>query len=141
MELEIVYARGVDGLPELESWKFRRFNDSGKLEEMTTVRVISVSRQSSVDPSRFHLVPQDGAVVMEIKTPNDGCYVAGRKTIKSPSIFGVNDKLQLYEARFQWFNGILAGCSLLVGTAVVLVIRRFRRRRSTSRSQGQEMRA
>jgi hypothetical protein len=138
-ELQIAYSRGSDGLPELQSWTFRRLNGKGELAEMTTVRVAGVSRAPSVDPARFRLEAPDGTLVMEIKTPNDGCYVAGRKTIKSPSLVVVNDKLQLYEVRFQWFNGILAGCSLLVGTVVVLISRRFGRQKSAPQPQGQEL--
>lgn len=126
-ELEIVYEPASDGMPVLHSWKYRSFY-KGKLQDMLTARVVSMKRESSVDPSLFRLEPPDGLIVMERKTEREGSYVAGRKTIKGPSVFEVNDKLQLYEVRFQWFNGILAACSLLVGTALVLIFRRLRRR-------------
>ena len=136
-ELEIEYEPASDGMPVLQSWKYTTYY-KGNLQERRTFRVVSVKRESSVDTALFRLEPQDGVIVMEIKTEREGAYVAGRKTIKGASVLVVNDKLQLYEVRFQWFNSILAGCSLLVGTVVVLIFRRFRRRSAPS-SQGQEV--
>jgi hypothetical protein len=136
-ELEIEYEPASNGIPVLQSWKYTTFYN-GKLQEMRTFRVVSFKRESSVDPALFHMEPPDGQIVMEIKTEREGCYVAGRKAIRGQSVTEVNDKLQLYENRFQWFNGILAGCSLLVGTVVVLIFRRFRRRSATS-SREQEL--
>lgn len=137
-ELEIEYEPAGDGMPVLRSWKYRSFNE-GKLQAMKTFRVVSVQRESSVDPALFRLKPPDGVIVMEIRTENEGCYIAGRRAIKSPSIMPLNDKLQLYEIRFQWFNGVLAGCSLLVGTVVVLIFRRLRQRQRAPSSQEQEL--
>ncbi|MCE9527232.1 MAG: hypothetical protein K8R36_14390 [Planctomycetales bacterium] len=137
-ELEIEYEPAEGGMPVLRSWKYRSFNE-GKLQAMKTFRVVSMQRESSVDPALFRLKPHDGLIVMEIKTESDSCYIAGRQTIKSTSIMPLNDKLQLYEARFQWFNCILAGCSLLVGTVVVLGWRRFGRRKSAPQPLGQEL--
>ena len=136
-ELEIEYEQVNDGMPVLRSWKYRSFYE-GKLQVITTFRVVSVERESSVDPALFRLKPPDGVLVVEIKTENDGFYVAGRQTIKSQSIPAINAKLLVYEVRFQWFNGILAGCSLLVGTVVVLTWRRFPRQSAPS-SRGQEL--
>lgn len=140
-ELEIDYEPASNSMPVLQSWKYTTFYN-GNLQEKRTFRVVSVNRESSIDPAMFRPEPPDGLIVTEINTERVervGFYVAGRKAIQGHSVFEVNDKLQLYEARFQWFNGILAGCSLVVGTVLVLVVRQFRKRESAPSPQGQEL--
>lgn len=137
-ELEIEYERVSDGMPVLQSWKYRSFY-KGKLYEMRTFRVLRVKRENSVDPALFRIAPPDGLIVTEIRTEREGSYVAGRKAIKGPSEVEVNDKLLLHEIRFQWLTRIFAGCSLLVGSLVVLIWRRFRRPKSEPQLREQEV--
>jgi hypothetical protein len=137
--IEITYEDSLDGWPRLAAWTYQGFNDDGSVRDSTSVRVVSFQRETSVDPSRFHLDPPDGLIVQDESANKHEFFVAGRKTLRDQTNFKLNDQLLNYEIRFQWFTRILAASSLLVGGLVVLIWRRFRRRQSAPRPLGQEL--